>query len=49
MSLIVITACLVGLSTNEWKNCGRAPVYTQWAGVALLVFAVFVLSITGRA
>lgn len=48
MSLIVITASLLGMLTNEWKNSGSAPLRIQWAGVALLVLAVCVLAATGR-
>lgn len=47
MSLIVITASLLGMLTGEWKNSGR-PLRIQWAGVALLVLAVFVLSNSSR-
>ncbi len=44
MSLIVITASLLGMVTGEWKNTGRLPVGIQWSGVALLVIAVFILA-----
>ena len=44
MSLIVITASLLGMVTGEWKDSGRLPVRIQWSGVALLVLAVFVLA-----
>jgi L-rhamnose-H+ transport protein len=47
MSLIVITASLLGVLTGEWKNSGKS-LRIQWAGVALLVFAVFVLSSSSR-
>lgn len=46
MSLIVITASLLGMLTGEWKNSGAAPMRIQWAGVALLVLAVFILANT---
>ncbi len=49
MSLIVITASLLGMLTGEWKNSGAAPIRIQWAGVALLVLAVFILAETSRA
>ncbi|MGA7340124.1 MAG: L-rhamnose/proton symporter RhaT [Terracidiphilus sp.] len=49
MSLIVITASLLGMITGEWKNSGASPLRIQWAGVALLVLAVFVLAATSRA
>jgi L-rhamnose-H+ transport protein len=49
MSLIVITASMLGMLTGEWKNSGRSPLRIQWAGVALLVLAVFILAETSRA
>ena len=48
MSLIVITATTLGMFTGEWKNCGPLPIRTQWAGVALLVLAIFVLTESSR-
>jgi L-rhamnose-H+ transport protein len=48
MSLIVITASLLGMLTGEWKNSGRLPLAIQWSGVALLVLAVFILASTSR-
>jgi L-rhamnose-H+ transport protein len=48
MSLIVITASLLGLMTSEWKNSGTTPRLIQWAGVGLLIVAVFVLAVTSR-
>jgi len=48
MSLIVITASLLGMFTGEWKNSGTAPLRIQWAGVAMLVLAVFILAGTTR-
>jgi len=44
MSLIVITASLLGIFTGEWKNTGKRPLTTQLAGVAVLVAAVFLLA-----
>ena len=44
MSLIVIVATLLGILSGEWKNSGRAPIAIQWAGVSLLVIAVFILA-----
>jgi L-rhamnose-H+ transport protein len=44
MSLIVISASLLGMFTGEWKNAGPLPVRIQWAGVALLIFASFILA-----
>lgn len=48
MSLIVITASLLGMLTGEWKSSGRLPLRIQWSGVALLVGAVFILASMGR-
>ena len=48
MSLIVISATTLGMFTGEWKNCGPLPIRTQWAGVAVLVLAIFVLSESSR-
>jgi len=44
MSLIVITASVLGVITGEWKNTGKGPLRVQMVGVALLVLAVIVLS-----
>ncbi|MGH9518599.1 MAG: L-rhamnose/proton symporter RhaT, partial [Terriglobales bacterium] len=44
MSLIVITASLLGLATGEWKGSGRQPVRIMYAGIAVLVAAIVVLS-----
>jgi L-rhamnose-H+ transport protein len=48
MSLIVITASLLGMLTGEWKNSGGSPLRIQWTGVALLILAVFILATTSR-
>lgn len=48
MALIVITATTLGVLTGEWKNCGPLPMRTQWAGVAVLVFAIFLLTESSR-
>ena len=48
MSLIVITASLLGMLTGEWKGSGAAPLRIQWTGVAMLVIAVFILAATSR-
>lgn len=48
MSLIVITASLLGVLTGEWKNSGKWPLRIQWLGVALLIAAVFMLTETSR-
>lgn len=48
MSLIVITASLLGMFTGEWKGSGTAPLRIQWAGVMMLVIAVFILAATSR-
>ena len=44
MSLIVITATMLGMFTGEWKDCGPLPIRIQWTGVAVLVFAIFILA-----
>lgn len=48
MSLIVITATVLGVLSGEWKDSGRTPLRFQWAGVLLLVLAVIVLAGTVR-
>jgi len=48
MSLIVITASLLGIATGEWKNSGKQPLRIQMTAVAVLVMAVFVLGIASR-
>ncbi len=44
MSLIVITASVLGMLTGEWKRSGRRALAMQLSGVSLLVLAVFELS-----
>jgi L-rhamnose-H+ transport protein len=44
MSLIVITATTLGVLTGEWKSCGPFPIRIQWAGVTVLVLAIFILA-----
>lgn len=44
MSLIVIVASMLGITTGEWKNTGKKPLRIQLAGVFILVVAVVVLS-----
>lgn len=48
MSLIVITASMLGLLTGEWKGSGTRPIRVQWVGVALLVVAVCILAGSSR-
>lgn len=48
MSLIVITATSLGMFTGEWKDCGPVPIRIQWAGVTVLVLAIFVLAGSSR-
>lgn len=48
MSLIVITASVLGIITGEWKGSGTRPVRVQVTGVAVLVVAVFVLASASR-
>jgi len=44
MSLIVITASMLGIATGEWKNTGKKPLRIQLTGVFILIVAVVVLS-----
>jgi L-rhamnose-H+ transport protein len=44
MSLIVITASVWGILTGEWRGAGRRPQQIMYAGVAVLILAIFVLS-----
>ena len=48
MSLIVITATVLGIFTGEWKDCGPLPICIQWTGVTVLVLAIFVLASSTR-
>jgi len=48
MSLIVITASVLGILTGEWNNSGKQPLRIQIGAVAVLVLAVFVLAIASR-
>jgi L-rhamnose-H+ transport protein len=48
MSLIVITATTLGMFTGEWKNSGPLPIRIQWAGVMVLVLAIFILADSTR-
>lgn len=44
MSLIVITATMLGVFTGEWKGCGPLPIRIQWTGVTALVLAISILA-----
>ena len=44
MSLIVISAMMVGVATGEWKGSGTRPLRIMFAGLATLVVAIVVLS-----
>ncbi|HEV2289553.1 MAG TPA: L-rhamnose/proton symporter RhaT [Candidatus Acidoferrales bacterium] len=44
MSLIVIVASILGVLTGEWKNAGKRPLQIMYAGVAVLILAIVVLS-----
>src|SRR5258708_6184527 len=44
MSLIVITASILGFITGEWKGSGKQPLRIQVGGVAVLVLAGVVLA-----
>jgi L-rhamnose-H+ transport protein len=45
MSLIVITAMLLGVATGEWKHTGPGPLRTMYGGLGVLVAAIVVLSL----
>lgn len=45
MSVIVITAGLLGIVSGEWAGSGRTPVLFQIAGVLLLVLAIVAFSL----
>jgi L-rhamnose-H+ transport protein len=44
MSLIVITASVLGMISGEWKGAGNSALRMQISGVGLLILAVFALS-----
>jgi len=44
MSLIVISATMLGIFTGEWKDGGALPIRIQWTGVTVLVLAIFILA-----
>ena len=44
MSLIVVTAGILGMFTGEWKHSGTRPIALQMVGMLLLVMAVVTLS-----
>jgi L-rhamnose-H+ transport protein len=44
MSLIIVTAGILGIVTGEWKRSGARPVTLQIVGMLLLVLAVIALS-----
>jgi L-rhamnose-H+ transport protein len=44
MSLIVITATMLGMFAGEWKDCGPLPIRIHWTGVTVLVLAIFILA-----
>jgi L-rhamnose-H+ transport protein len=48
MSLIVITATMLGMFTGEWKGSGPLPIRIQWTGVIVLVLAIFILADSSR-
>ena len=45
MSLIVITAMVLGVVTGEWKGSGKKPLQVMFAGLAVLVLSIVVLSL----
>jgi L-rhamnose-H+ transport protein len=48
MSLIVITASLLGVAAGEWKHAGKRPLQLMLGSVGVLVAAIFVLSLASR-
>ncbi|MGH9394055.1 MAG: L-rhamnose/proton symporter RhaT [Terriglobales bacterium] len=44
MSLIVITASILGVLTGEWKGSGKLPLRLMYSGIAVLILAIVVLS-----
>lgn len=44
MSLIVITAMVLGVVTGEWKGSGKKPLQVMYSGLAVLVLSIVVLS-----
>jgi L-rhamnose-H+ transport protein len=44
MSLIVISATMLGIFTGEWKDGGALPIRIQWTGVTVLVLSIFILA-----
>lgn len=49
MSVIVITAGLLGIVSGEWANSGKAPMLFQIAGILLLVLAIGAFSLAQNA
>lgn len=48
MSLIVITASVLGIKTGEWKGAGERPLRIMYGGIGVLILAVIVLSLANR-
>jgi len=48
MSMIVITASLLGMVTGEWKRSGKRPIALQFLGMLLLVLAVVTFACAPR-
>ncbi len=48
MSLIVVTATMLGMFMGEWKDSGAFPIRIQWTGVTVLVLAIFILASSTR-
>jgi len=44
MSMIVLVASLLGWMTGEWRNSGPRPIRVQFAGLVMLMVAVFLFS-----
>jgi L-rhamnose-H+ transport protein len=43
MTVIVMTAGILGVVTGEWRNTGTQPLRIQFGGMAVLIAAIFVL------
>jgi L-rhamnose-H+ transport protein len=44
MSMVIVTANVLGALSGEWRNAGRRALVTSWIGIAILVAAIAVIS-----
>jgi L-rhamnose-H+ transport protein len=49
MAMIIITANLWGAITGEWAKASRRSFAYSWAGMAVLLLAVYIISLASRA